>query len=185
LNESTHSEAKFETQLCRACGLCCNGVIFANLALQPGDNAARLKSLGLPVCDSDSALRPPHLAQPCAAFEGYRCRIYTDRPQYCRQFECVLLKSVKAGNTEPAAALRIIRTARERAEKVRRLLHALGDTDEQVSLGARFRRAGKRLQERDLDEETAEMYGELTLAVHDLNLLLGEAFYPGSVKRET
>jgi hypothetical protein len=81
--------------------------------------------------------------------------------------------------------LRIIRTARERAEKVRRLLHALGDTDERLPLSARFRRACKRLKERDLDEETADTYGQLTLAVHDLNLLLSDAFYPGSVKRET
>jgi Fe-S-cluster containining protein len=181
-----HSAAKVETQICKACGLCCDGVIFANLALQPGDDTERLQSLGLPVCSPRSALRPPHLAQPCAAFDGSGCgcRIYSDRPQYCRQFECVLLKSVKAGRTEAGAALRIVRTARERANKVRRLLHALGDTDEQLPLSARFRRAGKRLQERDLDEETADTYGQLTLAVHDLNLLLGDAFYPGSVKRD-
>jgi hypothetical protein len=92
-----------------------------------------------------------------------------------------LLNSVQAGRTEPAAASRIIRTARERAEKVRRLLHALGDTDEQLPLSVRFRRAGKRFKERDLDEETADTYGQLTLAVHDLNLLLSDAFYPGNL----
>jgi hypothetical protein len=118
--------------------------------------------------------------QPCAAFDGCRCRVYADRPQYCREFECVLLKSVKAGRTEPAAGLGIIRTARERAEKVRRLLDALGDTEEQLPLSARFRHTSKRLKERDLDEETADTYAQLTLAVHDLNLLLGDAFYPGS-----
>ena len=171
-------------ELCPACGLCCNGVIFANLALQPGDNAARLQALGLPVRKSPSALRPPHLAQPCAAFEGCRCRVYADRPHYCREFECVLLKSVKAGQTEPAAALRIIRTARERADRVRHLLHALGDTDEQLPLSARFRRTGKRLEGQELSEETADTYGQLTLAVHDLNLLLGDAFYPGSTRPE-
>ncbi len=182
---STQSNDSRIERLCLACGLCCNGVIFANLALRPSDNAARLRSLGLPVCSPNSALRPPHLAQPCAAFDGCRCRVYGDRPQYCRQFECVLRKSVKAGRTEPAAGLGIIRAARERADKVRRLLRALGDADEQLSLSARFRRAGKRLAAKDLDEETAETYGELTLAVHDLNLLISDAFYPGSVKRET
>jgi Fe-S-cluster containining protein len=153
--------------------------------LQPGDDPSRLRSLGLPVRDSPSTLRPPHLAQPCAAFDGCRCRVYADRPQYCRQFECVLFKSVKAGRTQPAAAMRIIRTARERADKVRRLLQAVGDTDEQLPLSARFRHTGKRLKERELDEETADNYAQLTLAVHDLNLLLSDAFYPGNVKRET
>ena len=185
MNEASSSEATFEARLCGACGLCCNGVIFANLALQPGDDASRLRLLGLPVRDSLSILRPPHLVQPCAAFDGCRCRVYADRPQYCRQFECVLFKSVKAGRTQPAAAMRIIRTARERADKVRRLLQAVRDTDEQRPLSARFRHTGKRLKEQELDEETADNYAQLTLAVHDLNLLLSDAFYPGSVKRET
>jgi len=171
-------------ELCSACGLCCNGVIFANVALRAGDNAERLRSLGLPVCTPRSALRPPHLNQPCAAFDGCRCRVYADRPEYCRQFECVLLKSVKAGRTERLAALRVIRTARERADRVRGLLEALGDTDAELPLSARFRRTSKRLKEAELDEATADMYAQLTLAVHDLNLLLGDAFYPGSLRHE-
>jgi uncharacterized protein len=185
LNASLRSEVNVGGQLCLACGLCCSGVIFANLALRPSDNVARLRSLGLPVCSSHSALRPPHLTQPCAAFEGCGCRVYADRPEYCRQFECVLLKSVQAGRTKPAAAMRIVHTARERADKVRRLLNALGDKEEQLPLSARFRHMGKRLREQELDEETASVYADLTLAVHDLNLLLSDAFYPGSVKRET
>jgi hypothetical protein len=184
LNGLKNSSEAVIGKLCPACGLCCNGVIFANVELRPGDDAARLRSLGLPVCTPSSALRRPHLAQPCAAFDGCLCRVYADRPQYCREFECVLLKSVKAGCTESASALRIIRTTRERADKVRCLLCALGDTDEQLPLSARFRRTGKRLKEQDLDEETADLYGQLTLAVHDLNLLLGGAFYPGSASQK-
>jgi hypothetical protein len=80
--------------------------------------------------------------------------------------------------------LRIIRTARERADKVRRLLGALGDADDQLPLSARFRQMGKRLEERELDEETADTYAQLTLAVHDLNLLLSDAFYPGSASHQ-
>ena len=184
MNEPLSSDARLESQLCEVCGLCCIGVIFANLALQPSDDAARLGSLGLPVSSPHSALRPPHLAQPCAAYDGCRCRVYADRPQYCRQFECVLFKSVKAGRTDTAAALRIIRTARERADKVRRQLHALGDHDAHSPLSARFRRMGKRLKDRELDEATADTYAQLTLAVHDLNLLLNDAFYPGRTRHE-
>ena len=118
--------------------------------------------------------------QPCAAFEGCRCRIYAERPQYCRKFECVLLKSVQTGTTDRKTAFGIVRAALERAEKVRALLKQLGDTDEQQALAGRFRRMAKRMEQRGLDEQTAELYGQLTLAVHDLNLLLSEAFYPGT-----
>jgi len=91
----------------------------------------------------------------------------------------VLLKSVQAGRTRHAEALRIVATARERAEKVRGLLRELGDREEATALSVRFRRTTTRLKATELSEETAARYGELTLAVHDLNLLIGDAFYPG------
>jgi hypothetical protein len=171
-------------QLCPTCGLCCNGVIFANLALQPDDDTARLRSLGLPVSKPSSARRPPRLPQPCAAFDGCRCRVYAERPRYCREFECHLLKGVKAGRTEPATALRIIRTAVQKADRVRSLLQALGDTDEQRPLSARFRRTSKRLQECRLEKEAAATYTQLGLAFHELTLLLSDSFYPGSKRHE-
>jgi hypothetical protein len=43
----------------------------------------------------------------------------------------------------------------------------------------RFRRAAKALKEAGGDLEKAETFSRLTLAVHDLNLLLSEKFYPG------
>ncbi len=168
------------SELCTSCGLCCSGVLFADVRLRPGDDAPRLRSLGLPLYTSQSSARLSRFPQPCTAFEGSRCRVYSDRPRYCREFECVLLKSAKEGRTGFAAALRVIRTARERADQVRRLLNALGDAETRRPLSARFRGISKRLQQRDLDEKTADAYAQLTLAVHDLNLLLGDAFYPGS-----
>jgi hypothetical protein len=36
------------------------------------------------------------------------------------------------------------------------------------------------MESSELDDESADCFGELTLAVHDLNLLLSGAFYPGS-----
>ena len=75
------------------------------------------------------------------------------------------------------AALAIIRNAREKADMVRSLLRRLGDNDEQLALAARFRRMTKKFESEELSEETAELYGQLTLAVHDLNSLLSEAFY--------
>jgi len=117
--------------------------------------------------------------QPCAAFDGCRCRIYADRPIYCREFECLLLKSVRDGTNSPAAALEIIRTAKERVDKVRELLWELGDTDKSLALALRFRRTAKRLEAIGLDKVSSELYGRLTLAMHDLNFLLSDRLYPG------
>ena len=174
---NTAKDALIE-KLCLICGLCCNGAIFADVKLRPGDDVQRLRLAGLPVARPRSARRPPCMDQPCAALEGCRCRVYADRPQYCRQFECALLKSVIAGQNSPAQALRIIRSANRRADKVRDLLRALGDKHESAALSVRFRKTAKRLQTTGPDAETADTYGQLTLAFHDLNLLLGDAFYP-------
>ena len=37
----------FVSQLCPKCGLCCNGVLFADVELRKGDDAERLAELGL------------------------------------------------------------------------------------------------------------------------------------------
>lgn len=172
--------------LCLACGLCCNGVIFADVKLQAGDDLERLRSLGLPLQGPGGAEnRAPPAAiqfkfrQPCAAHDGCRCGIYSDRPLYCRRFECLLLKSVIAGKTPQTDALRLISKARQAADTVRYLLSELGDSEETLALAARFRRTRRRLERGGLDEATAELYGKLTLAVHELNLLISQAFYPG------
>lgn len=165
-------------QLCLECGLCCNGVIFADGQLQRGDDPEHLRSLGL-VLKPKPKSGYSKFRQPCAAFDGCRCGIYSDRPKYCRQFECLLLKSVQEGIVEMASAQKIIRTARRRAANVNRLLRKLGDTDEQAALSVRFRRIQKRFEQDISDVDSAHLYGQLTLAVHDLHLLLGESFYPG------
>lgn len=165
--------------LCLECGLCCNGVIFADGQLQPEDDAGRLRSLGLRIApNSKSETRNPKFMQPCAVFDGCRCGIYSERPAYCRAFECLLLKSVKAGSTDTARALRIIRNARRRVDTVKRLLRELGNAEEAVALSKRFRKVKRQLETGAWDDETADKFGELTLAVHDLNVLLSEAFYP-------
>jgi len=168
-------------QLCRQCALCCDGVLFKDVELQPGDDAKQLESLGLPVSklsSSHSAFRAQKFPQPCAALDGCLCRVYADRPARCRQFECALLKSVHAGARDVASALRIIENARKRADQVRTLLRECGDANEALALSLRFKRTKKRFEASPPDDACAETYSRLTLAVHDLNLLLHGKFYP-------
>jgi uncharacterized protein len=163
--------------LCRECGLCCNGVIFANVQLQPNDNAARLRALGLALLQKSKS-GAEKFKQPCTAFAGCECTIYSERPTYCRQFECLLLKSVKASQTAPTDAIKIIRSALRRVKKVKQLLQQLGDVEDTLALSKRFRRMQRKLETTPLDKETARIFGDLTLAIHDLNRLLSEKFYP-------
>jgi uncharacterized protein len=171
--------------ICLACGLCCNGVIFADVKLQPAEDPEQLRKLGLPVvvqralptfADGQKWKWP----QPCQALEGCRCKIYADRPLYCQQFDCALLKRVQERRITTAGALRLIRQTRGQAETVLNLLRALGNTEESLALGKRFSRVTKQIRNVELKPRTATYYSQLTLAFHELTLLLSRFFYPGS-----
>lgn len=168
-------------RLCLVCGMCCNGVLFRDVELQSGDDAAALARQGMPVRTvrrgGESIVRA---AQPCAMLcADNRCQIYPHRPSRCREFECALFQSVAAGETDEGVALKTIRLAHTRAERVRRLLRRTGDDDEHLPLTKRFQRTRRRFERGTMDESALESFADLTLAVHALNLLLGAEFYPG------
>jgi len=190
VSKEGHSNGSVD--LCLECGLCCNGTIFADVKLQPGDDVARLRRLGLSVfrkaspgretagmTDAGKATRSRgwSFSQPCMAYDGCECRIYGERPTYCREFECLLLKAVSAGRLKAPAALALVRKAKGRVDNVRNLLRILGDTEESVALATRFRRTARRLQQIGAGKAESATYSELTLAFHELNLLLAESFF--------
>jgi Fe-S-cluster containining protein len=153
--------------------LCCNGVLFADVELQKGDNAGRLIDLGM-------ALKKKWMkrafVQPCHCFDGKLCRIYADRPKRCATFECGFLKRVQSGEMSATAALKRIAAAKKLAEKVRRLLRQLGDKDEQLALTKRYSRVMSQPIDLAAGEDTGEARGELMLAVNDLMHVLQREF---------
>lgn len=95
--------------LCTRCGLCCDGSLFADVELAGRREVARLEGLGLVVEDGDGP--GGLLEQPCAALVGRRCRIYANRPECCRTFECRLLQDVRRGHVSVESAERHITQA--------------------------------------------------------------------------
>lgn len=182
------SSSSQEQRLCLACGLCCDGVLFKDVELQESDDPARYSALGLPLqvrrdrrdgrsgaAGSRTIISSP---QPCAALLGCRCTLYPARPTQCRQFDCALLLRLRRGELEEAEALRCIQETRQRAQSVLRLFRELGDPDDSQALSLRFQRIRRRMQQTAaLDEEQAEVYARLTLAVHDLQQNLRRMFY--------
>jgi hypothetical protein len=165
-------------ELCRACGLCCDGTLFDLVKLESGDDPRKLRTLGLPVTVSRGKAAVARFPQPCVALCADRtCRLYANRPWQCRTFECRIFKDAKAGRITFAVALRIATQARRRAEKVRRLLRELGDSDEHRALGERFHRTSERLESSRVDAATAAKFADLSLAVHHLKLQAFGKFY--------
>lgn len=173
-------------QLCLHCGLCCDGTLFRDVELQPGDDADKLRALRLPLTRSRRREEADHLKfpQPCGALcSDLKCRVYADRPARCRQFECALFRAVAVGTAELPAALKTIRQTRQMAEKVRRLLRELGDAGESIALAKRFKRLKRKFDTGELpvglDAETAyDRFAELSLATHELDMRLRTKFHP-------
>ena len=105
--------------LCLECGLCCNGAMFAIVALQPGESAKALGALGLRV-------KRGIFTQPCSALDGLCCTIYEQRPVRCRLFECQQLQRIAAGELTESAALENIREVQRRVAELDALLEKAG-----------------------------------------------------------
>ena len=160
-------------QLCPNCGLCCDSTLFADVELRAGDDAQRLKPLGLTLFPKTKSKLA--FAQPCACFGGKLCRICAERPKRCGLFECGLLKRVETGELRAKVALKKISEAKQRAEKVRELLRSLGQRDESMALTHRYAEAMSAPIDM-ADETSAERRGELMLGVSDLMQMLERDF---------
>ena len=169
---NTTSPAKITRALCTACTLCCNGVLFADVRLQRGDDARRLEELGVTL----SSAANPRFPQPCTCLKEGACQIYADRPKRCRTFECRLLQKTLAGEVTAVTALRTIGAAKKRVAVVRRILRELGDTDESVPLSRRYQRMMRQPIDLSADDGGAHRRGQLMKAVAELASVLERHF---------
>ena len=160
---------KLTDTLCLQCGLCCNGVLFADVRPEPGDKS--------PLFAGRSRVN-----QPCPAFnhDTCACAIYAERPARCRKFECRQLLAVQAGEITTDAALKRIRKARQLAGKVEKLLVELGNDETKFSLSRRFRRCQRAAEAGGLTSDQLDTLADLQLTVHELTLLLSHHFYTPS-----
>ncbi|HUA39416.1 MAG TPA: YkgJ family cysteine cluster protein [Candidatus Sulfopaludibacter sp.] len=153
--------------LCLQCGLCCNGVLFADVRPEPGDAS--------PLFHGGRA----RMTQPCPAFnaETCACAIYAERPARCRKFECRQLLGVRTGTTTTQDALGQIRTARELAARVEKLLAELDFNNVRLPLSRRFQRCQRAAENGELPQAQFDRLADLQLAVHQLTGLLAREFY--------
>jgi uncharacterized protein len=158
---------KFIDALCLQCGLCCNGVLFADVRPEPGDDSPLFQG------------NRTRVAQPCPAFNTGTCAcvIYIERPVRCRKFECRQLLGVRAGTITTEKALRQIHEARELADKIEKLLTELGFNNVRLPVSRRFQRCQRAAERGELPESQFDRLAELQLAVHQLTGLLAKEFY--------
>jgi len=125
------------SRLCTACGMCCNGVLFEIVRLQPQDSVKELEKLGMQI---NRRKTEPYFKQPCRMLDGCHCTVYEQRPTRCRRFECLQLKLLAVGEITEAEAAAKIAEVREMVQRIQILLAEAGDLAVQDSLEERSRR---------------------------------------------
>jgi hypothetical protein len=126
--------------LCRSCGLCCNGNLFAWVELRPGE-LDPIEALGVQVFRSDP--NEKGFNQPCPLWKG-ECTIY-DMPHYphsCRAYNCELLKEVITGKESLPHALTVVAQAKGMIREMEALLPASPNTNFRERLVTRLEEGG-------------------------------------------
>ena len=166
-------ESSAASRLCTACGLCCNGVMFHTVRLQPGDSSQALVALGLKLKRKKGH---NHLLQPCPAFQNMQCSIYAARPERCRLFECRQLERMVSGKISEAQALEKIHEARRRVDELNDLLQQSGHTNPKRPLSKRCEKILAEPIHPSSEPTAMELRHRLTQAMAELNTLLNEDF---------
>lgn len=175
MKESAYSESA--ARLCSACGMCCNGVLFHGMAVQPRDSIRAMAAKGLKAKRRDGELQ---FLQPCPAHDGNSCRIYADRPQRCSEFACRQLQGVFNGEFLESAAMEKIQEARRRSDRVRELLEMLGDDRKSRPLATRC--AGVFTPPLDPSPHAEALRKELRCAMSALEEMLDKDFRTGQAR---
>ena len=97
--------------LCKACGLCCSGHLFAWVRLDANE-LDKVEKLGLNVIRSDPRQRG--FLQPCPVWDG-TCTVYTspDYPRSCARYKCKQFKELMDEKTSLSDAMEKVEQALE------------------------------------------------------------------------
>lgn len=151
-------ETNAASRLCTSCGMCCNGVLFEIVKLQPEDSIRDLEKLGMKVNRKKSE---PYFKQPCRFLDNCTCTIYAQRPVRCRHFECIQLKLLASGEITEAEAQARINATRQQVAHLQVLLAAAGDTHVEESLTARVERVLAEQPDESLKDAMSALKHEL------------------------
>lgn len=122
-------------ELCRHCGLCCDGNLFSHVALAPSEvDAARRNGLAV-VALVEGA---PAIRQGCPALKTRQCTVYAERPEGCRRFECRLFGALSRKEVPLPEALAVVARAHALLAEVERGLEPDADPRASVLERARF-----------------------------------------------
>jgi hypothetical protein len=142
----TGNDKSDASDLCKACGLCCTGHLFAWGKLRSTEIESA-KTLGLNVLGSGPNDRG--FSQPCSLWDG-ECTIYTspNYPHFCGLYKCKLLKELMDESITLPEALRVVQQVKVMIDAVDSLLPVSSQTSFRERLVAHMDEADVEFQDK-------------------------------------
>ena len=109
-HESATDRTRGGSELCSACGLCCNGALHVIVTVRP-EEVRLVRELGLTVEQTDD--HEFGFRQPCPLYQKDRCSAHPHHPPTCQAYRCALLQKYEQGDVTLQDSLAIVRTAKE------------------------------------------------------------------------
>jgi len=153
--------------------MCCNGVMFHFVKVQPGDSPKALAALGL---NLKRKRKQACFLQPCPAHQDSKCSIYESRPVRCRIFECRQLHLLATETISQEEVSAKISEAKFLVSKVNALLLRFGQNNLNQPLHKRCEAVMAAPVDPDSDQALIGAHRQLADAMDDLDALLDQNF---------
>lgn len=165
------------SQLCVACGLCCDGAINLHAFVEANEDIKAFESAGIKLTPTrDGRYR---LDFPCARFSEGKCQTYNCRPAICHSYRCKLLKRHDHGHISHEQARKVVEIAKGKIQRVTALAAECFPDLRAHSLRELLRTIDERFAELDpqAQREFRKKHGDLLVQRRALELYLMRHFF--------
>ncbi|MCJ8167413.1 YkgJ family cysteine cluster protein [Pontibacter sp. E15-1] len=158
------------SNICLACGLCCDGTLIGFVQLGQ-EELPRLKE----IMEIEDVNGQGFFLHPCDKYCN-GCTIYSERPKHCASFKCGLLKSVEQKELGFESATEIINVVKQKKIAIERQLAILKINLKSQSFYFKMVELKKWLHKNTSAAASTQDHLELTSELNQLDSLLSEKF---------
>ena len=159
------------TNICLACGLCCDGTLIGFVQLE-SEELAPVKQL----MDIEQTGENGMFFLPCNELGCNGCNIYSQRPKACRNFECGVLKSVEKNELSFDKATEVIEVVKQKKIAIEKHVATLQIELQSKSFHFKMLELKKLLRKDKSELSLSQSHQELKLELEELEKLLTKSF---------
>lgn len=159
------------TNICLACGLCCDGTLIGFVQLESAELSSVRKLMEIEETDQNGMF-----FLPCNEIGCNGCNVYSQRPKACRNFECGVLKSVEKKELSFDKATEVIEVVKQKKVAIEKLVATLQIELQSKSFHFKTLELKKLLRKDKSELSLSKNHQELKLELEELEKLLSKSF---------